>query len=223
MAQDEGRYIPALNRQWLTPAFDWVLRTFFREGEFKPALVAQAASGGVRRVLDLGCGTGTLTLALANACAGASVLGLDGDQEVIDRARAKVAAAGLDNVSFVRAMSYALPFEAGSFDRVTASLMLHHLTRANKVQTLREALRVLRPGGQLHVADFGPPAGRYSRMVAPLARHLEEARENFDGELPSLILGAGFGQVARGRSFTTILGQIELLQVTKRSQARHSL
>lgn len=211
MPPSGDRYIPALNRAWLTPLYDWVLRVFFREAEFKSALVTQVLEAGTGRVLDVGCGTGTLTLALARIC---SAVGLDGDPEVLARARAKAVVARA-HIPFIRAMSFALPFAESSFDCVTMSLMLHHLTQENKARTLREVLRILRPGGRLHVADFGPPATGYARAVAPLARRMEEARENIDGRIPDLIRQAGFVHVTEGQRFATILGTVQLLHASR--------
>jgi SAM-dependent methyltransferase len=65
----------------------------------------------------------------------------------------------------VEGLATALPFADASFDRVTTSLVLHHLTSDDKARALREMHRVLRPGGELHVADWGTPHGPVMRAA----------------------------------------------------------
>jgi precorrin-6B methylase 2 len=89
------RYIPALGHAWLTGFYDPVLRATMREATFKSRLVAQAELRPGHRVLDIGCGTATLTIEIKRSQPEAEVVGLDGDPDVLRRAAAKVAAAGL--------------------------------------------------------------------------------------------------------------------------------
>ena len=70
---------------------------------------------------------------------------------MLERARARARALGIENVSYREARAEELPFEAGSFDLVTASNLLSAV--AEPAAVLREAARVLRPGGLLALLE----------------------------------------------------------------------
>ena len=119
-------------------------------------------------VLDIGCGTGTFAVAIKQRHGDAEVFGLDPDAKALARARRKAARVGIA-VQFDQGFSDGLPYADASFDRVFSSLMFHHLSRAAKEGTLREVLRVLRPGAELHLLDFtgSHGHGRLARLLHP--------------------------------------------------------
>jgi acetyl esterase/lipase len=84
----------------------------------------------------------------------AEVTGLDGDAKILKIARRKVARAGVE-IALHEGLAYKLPYSDKSFDRVVSSLVLHHLTVEDRRLALSEAFRVLQPGEELHIADFG--------------------------------------------------------------------
>jgi SAM-dependent methyltransferase len=108
--------------------------------------VAAARPGG--RALDLGCGTAVVTLALARR--GFEVVGVDHSPEMLELGRRKLAAAGLE-ATLETGDVRALRFDDGEFDCVTIQGLLHHLEELEPC--LREAVRVLRPGGFLYVSE----------------------------------------------------------------------
>lgn len=211
------RYIPALAYRWLTPLYDPVVQWTTRERAFKAALLKQAELQPGARVLDLGCGTATLTILAKAACPDADVGGLDGDPDILERARDKARRAGVV-LSFDRALSHQMPYDDNSFDVVLSSLFFHHLTRDAKRATLREARRVLKPGGKLHVADWGKAANPLMRALFVLVQLLdgfETTGDNVAGLLPAFMAEAGFTDVAETRRFATPLGTIALYAAHK--------
>jgi ubiquinone/menaquinone biosynthesis C-methylase UbiE len=213
----EKSYVPALGFHVLTPAYDAVVRLTTRERTFKSALIQQAGISNGQRVLDLACGTGTLAIAMTRLCPSAEILGIDGDEAMLEIARRKTRAADAD-IQFNQGLSFALPYPECHFDRITSSLFFHHLTWPDKVRTAAELHRVLRPGGELHVADWGRATGLLMRAAflgVQLLDGFANTRDNVAGRLPELFAGAGFHDVVATRTFTTALGTISLYRAVK--------
>lgn len=207
-----ARYVPALRFRWLTPAYDALIGLALRERTFKSALIEQARLQPGHRVLDVGCGTGTLTIEIAKRCPGGAVTGVDGDPEILRLAERKAAKSNA-RVRLDHALASALPYPDESFDRVVSSLFFHHLSWPEKERAAREAFRVLRPGGELHVADWGRPSGLLMRaafLPVQLLDGFDNTRDNVRGRLPELFEGAGFGDVSETRTFATAYGALAL-------------
>ena len=213
------RYIPALGFAWLTSIYDPVVRWTTREATFKSRLVEQADVGAGHRVLDLGCGTGTLTMMLKRHQPAAAIVGLDGDPEVLKLAARKARAAGVE-VALDRGTVDHLPYSSGSFDRVVSSLVFHHLSRDKKRDTLHELYRVLRPGGQLHIADWGQPHGSVMRaafVIVQLIDGFATTTDNVQGRLPDFMREAGFADARESQRLRTPLGTITLYRGLRRA------
>lgn len=206
-------YTPALRFHGLTGAYDWVLSRTMPEKSFKSALLSQASIEPGNRVLDFGCGTGTLTLMAQAAVQEAQVMGVDVDEGALSIARAKTASAN-SAVAFLKISSGRLPFEDQSFDRVLSCLVFHHLRRDEKVAALAECRRVLRPSGEIHIADWGHPGSSLLRagfFLTQLLDGFETTRDNVLGHLPSLLSEAGFFDVIETGHFPTVFGSLRLL------------
>jgi ubiquinone/menaquinone biosynthesis C-methylase UbiE len=139
-------------------------RTAEREGAF---FLPHGRQG--LRLLDMGCGSGSMTVGLAASVASGEAVGIDVEPTVIERARRRAADDGIPNVFFEVGSAYALPFPDGAFDAVSAHTLLQHVR--DPLRVLREARRVLKPGGVigLREGDWG------TWVIAPANEALEQA------------------------------------------------
>lgn len=209
-------YVPARGYRWLTPAYDTVVRYTTRERTFKAALLDEAGLRAGQRVLDLACGTATLTVAASERVPEIEIVGVDGDPAILERARAKARQSGA-TIRFDRALADALPYADASFDRVLTSLFFHHLDPAAKRRAFAEVRRVLKPGGELHVADWGRAANPLMRVLfygIQLLDGFPNTADNVQGRLPEFMAGAGFTRVEERRRFSTMWGTLALYRAT---------
>ena len=206
MGEDGRTYIPAAGHDWFLPLYDPLLRLLGADSA-RRELVEQASVRQSHRVLDIGCGTGSLVAVLKRLYPDAEVVGLDPDPKALARARRKVERAELP-AQFDQGFSDELPYPDSSFDRVFSSFMLHHLNRDEKAKTLNEARRVLRPGGSLHVLDFGGAKPRRESFLARALHAAEHMRDNFEGRIPALMSAAGFAEPTEVAHRATFFGRL---------------
>jgi len=113
----------------------------------KEAIFALLPEVSGLRLLEVGCGTGNISLALAHR--GGRVMGLDASGPMLARAQDKTGRQGLP-ITWIKGLASLLPFADASFDGVLCILALDFMT--DREMTLREMVRVLRPGGFVVVA-----------------------------------------------------------------------
>ena len=135
-------------------AADWdrIRALHVAEAELEAAVAAALGPGPFDHLVDLGTGTGRiLELLGARYRRG---LGLDLNLAMLAYARAKLAHAGLAHAQVRQANIYDLPLADRSADAVVIHLVLHFLSDPQRA--IREATRVLAPGGRLLIVDFAP-------------------------------------------------------------------
>ena len=133
----------------------------------------RAGLKGNERLLDLGCGRGAVLIEAARRLPTGRAVGADlwsgKDQSgnTPEATLANAAAAGVaDRVEVHTADMTALPFADGSFDVVTSALAIYNIpSPEGRYRAVDEAMRVLRPGGQLLVADFTWMARKYAAHI----------------------------------------------------------
>lgn len=142
-------------------------------------IVDLMAGEALGNLLDIGTGTGRM-LRLLGAGADTAV-GIDISREMLVLARSNLHDAGLDHLSVRQGNMYQLRFGDASFDTVTIDQVLYQAEQP--VEVLREAARVLRPGGRLllvefltgEVTDAGASPGAAPLTSTGLAKWCEEA------------------------------------------------
>jgi demethylmenaquinone methyltransferase/2-methoxy-6-polyprenyl-1,4-benzoquinol methylase len=130
---------------------------------------AQVLARPGAQVLDLCCGTGDMTFALRREAGKASpkILGADFSHAMLQRASLKSAGTSL---RWVEADALQLPFPDSHFDLVTSAFGFRNL--ADYDAGLREIVRVLRPGGEAGILDFGEPHGFTGKLYRIYFKHV---------------------------------------------------
>jgi ubiquinone/menaquinone biosynthesis C-methylase UbiE len=159
------------------------------------------------RLLDAGCGPGSITLDLARQVAPGEVIGIDLQDTLVARARARAAESGVSTARFERADVYCLPYPDASFDAVYANGLLMHLREP--ARALAELHRVLRPGAVAGVRDPDFATALYAPTTQRLAQWLDlrvRVRQHNGGDpflsrhYRRLLLEAGFVCTEAGAS-----------------------
>jgi ubiquinone/menaquinone biosynthesis C-methylase UbiE len=163
------------------------------------------------RVLDVGSGQG---MDVANyAKAGADAVGIDLTPRHVELAQLHLAALGL-TAEIVLGDAEALPFEDGSFDRVSSNGVLHHTPDFDAA--LREIRRVLRPGGEARIIVYNRESFHYW-LTQVLGRGIVRG-ELFRERSMAGVLSSGveFSHV-RARPFVTVHGRKDLKRRLERA------
>lgn len=211
------KYIPALRFHWLTNIYDWLISSFMPEKKFKSALIENANVQVDDLVLDFGIGTGTLSIMAFEKMPAALYTGIDIDEKILTIAKNKIEAQKA-MITLIKYNGSKLPFADNTFHRVISSLVFHHLTTVQKTQAFSEIKRVLKPGGELHIADWGKPSNFLMRGLFHLVQLLDGYKttdDNIKGKLPALIKSSGLKVVQTNQNYNTVLGSIQLFSSQK--------
>ncbi|HSK98933.1 MAG TPA: class I SAM-dependent methyltransferase [Rubrobacteraceae bacterium] len=206
-------YLPGMGHDRLLPLYDPLCR-LLGVSRAHESLVVRAGIRPGHRVLEIGCGTGNLALLAKRLHPGAEVVGLDPDPKALARARRKAGRDGI-SVSLDPGFAQELPYPDASFDRVLSAFMFHHLGAQEKAGALREARRVLKAGGSLHLLDVGGAKKRSDGFMARISHRNRMLRDNFGDCIPTLMREAGFADPTEvAQVDTRLMGRITYYRAT---------
>lgn len=182
-------YLPAAGHDWFLPFYDPFVKLLGGD-RARRALIDQAALQAGQRVLEIGCGTGEVVLMIKQLHPGVEVVGLDPDARALARARRKAARVGV-SIQLDQGFADRLPYADAYFDRVFSSFMFHHLDEDVKELTFREVRRALKPGGSLHLLDFGGPKSGSRGFLVRRLHSSHRLKDNYEGGIPKLMEKVG--------------------------------
>lgn len=181
-----------------------------------------------KSVLDIGCGAGGVDILLVKAHGAVYVTGIDVEDTVLEHARRRAHAAGLEeSMGFVKVAPGLLPFPPATFDVVFSKDAIIHI--ADKHRLMAEVFRVLKPGGQFIASDWlighdhepSPQMKTYIEsegldfgMASP-KRYREAMEASGFVDISLISRNAWYRQRARE--------ELDLLKGDLRSEASHSL
>jgi ArsR family transcriptional regulator len=146
-AAEAGEYFARNAARW-----DEIRSLYVAESDVEDAIQAAAGAGPFKRLVDLGSGTGRMLTLLgpkAEAC-----IGLDLSQQMLNLARRHVGEAGLPRCELRHGDIFGTRLPGEYADLVVVHQVLHYL--ADPAAAVREAARIVAPGGKLIIADFAP-------------------------------------------------------------------
>lgn len=159
--------------------------SFGQNRRWRRAIVDQIMPVRPNRVLDVAAGTAGVSIQLAKRTS-AKVVGIDLTEAMLRQGQRNVGRAELvDRVDLVTGRAEQLPFSENTFDGLTFTYLFRYV--ADPAATLRELVRVVRPGGPIASLEFLVPRNPfwwfwwwlYTRLVLPVAGGLTGGREWF--------------------------------------------
>ena len=215
----ETAYTPALGHARLSGFYDLAIALWTRERRWRSAFLEQLSPQDTEVLIDIGCGTGALTVLIKTRAPMAEVLGIDPDPDILARAQARSQALGL-SIAFVQgyADDTARIVGPGRADKAVSSLVFHQVPLAGKRSGLAAIFDALRPGGELHIADYGHQRSALMRLLFRQVQALdgrENTQPSADGVLPDLMIEVGFEAVEECALIPTPSGSISLYRARK--------
>jgi ubiquinone/menaquinone biosynthesis C-methylase UbiE len=160
------------------------------------------------QILEFGFGTGQNLILAANKNNAVSYVGLDIDPKVKFIAEQKLKKNNLD-IKLNLYDGNLFPYVDNSFDKVFSSLVFHQLDKSTKKSCLAEIYRVLKPGGEIIIGDWGKAKSKLMRVSFYLVQMLDGFKttsDNVNGLIPEYMVNAGFKNVTEIDYINTKIG-----------------
>jgi ArsR family transcriptional regulator len=181
-ATDAAEYFARNAARW-----DEIRSLYVSDAAVEAAILKAAGPGPFKRLVDLGSGTGRMLTLLGPQAEQA--LGLDLSQQMLNIARNHVAAAGLARCELRHGDIFGTRLPDESADLVVVHQVLHYL--ADPAAAVREAARIVAPGGKLVIADFAPHGLEFLRE-----QHQHRRLGFAEPEMSRWLKAAGLGKVS---------------------------
>ena len=213
-----NHFTPALGRPGLTRAYDLAIRLLTRETVWRSEFLRQVAPHNNETIIDVGCGTGTFALMLKRAAPGARITAIDPDPHVLALARKKAEAAGIE-IAWRQGFARDVAGLGGSYDKAVSSLVFHQVPLAGKREGVAAMFASIRPGGEVHIADYAHQSGALMRALFRLTVQaidgLADTQPNADGALESILSDYDEAAVAPQAVVPTATGAISLFKAIR--------
>ncbi|MBK6785110.1 MAG: class I SAM-dependent methyltransferase [Saprospiraceae bacterium] len=211
-------FIPALGYDFLTAYYDLAIKLTMPEKKFRRILVEEIKPQDDESILEFGFGSAQNLILMKNQNQNTNLTGLDVDPKVKDFAICKLSKNNLtipldlyDGKNF--------PYDDNHFDKVYSCLVFHQLDENTKSNCLKEIYRVLKPNGELIIADWGKASNKIMRIAFGLVQILDgfqTTNDNVNGKIPQYIASVGFINVQITQSINTAIGTFSYFKAQKK-------
>lgn len=190
--QPNYKYIPPFEFDFLTPIYDYTCSIIGLGKGFRQQVLKSVEIKSGQTILDVGCGTGVFLEVLKQKYPNVKAVGVDPDKKALKIACKRLADEGIE---LKESFAESLPLGDQSVDIVFSSLAFHHMPSVIKQKAIQEIHRVLRPGGKVVIADFGPMRNRILARVLFFWEKFEYLEGNLKGLIPQFLNQTGFRNV----------------------------
>jgi len=197
MNSKSKNFIPALGYDWLTKFYDIAIKLTMPEKLFRNKLIDHLNPKDSEQILEFGFGTGQNLIMANERNMNSTFIGLDIDPKVKGIAQRKLEKNGVD-IKLDLYDGGLFPYADNTFSKVFSSLVFHQLDRQAKMSCLEEINRVLKPGGELIIGDWGKPKSKFMRLLFYIVQILdgfETTSDNVKGLMIDFMIDTGFSEV----------------------------